>query len=210
MKEEEKKEQQKQQNKGTGNQDNTDNKDEKDNQNNQDESNADNNAQENNADNTQGLPKTQAELDNIIKSRLAREQKKQGSANATTGGNQATEQEQAGTDTEDTETVQQNNDVMKQLVKANAQIAAYKAGISPDLVEDAVALAIYEASEQGEATAENISAALDNVLKRHPEWKPAKDDKEKQKGFKVGAENNADSSNGESKKKTYPKGMTII
>lgn len=63
------------------------------------------------------------------------------------------------------------SDLQSQLLAAQAQLAAFKCGVRPDAVEDAVCLAINDAKKNGEVTAESIADALSGVLNRHPDWK---------------------------------------
>lgn len=77
------------------------------------------------------------------------------------------------------------------LLQARSQIAAYSAGVAPDMVADAVTLATAEAKAAGEVTEEAVAKAMDNVLKRHPEWKTkpsAGGAKKTTGGFKLGAD----------------------
>ena len=79
-------------------------------------------------------------------------------------------------------------DFAEELAEARAQIAAYKSGMRPDVVEDAVYLAMRDAKKSGEPVdEETITKALKGVLKRHPEWKDSGKDTQ-QNGFRVGAE----------------------
>lgn len=77
------------------------------------------------------------------------------------------------------------SDLQAQLLSAQAQLAAFKCGVRPEAVEDAVCLAINDAKKQGEVTAESIAEALSGVLNRHPDWKtyyePSND-------FRIGAD----------------------
>lgn len=63
------------------------------------------------------------------------------------------------------------SDLQAQLLAAQAQLAAFKCGVRPDAVEDAVCLAVNDAKKNGEVTAESIAEALSGVLNRHPDWK---------------------------------------
>ena len=152
-----------------------------------------------------GLPKTQEELDALIEKRLARERKKmatqqQGQTSpAQTDPNVQLAQQQTQPPAVDT-AVQQENLMLK------AQVAAIKDGIKPDIVEDAVYLAMREAESKGEADEDGIKDALKNVLKRHPEWSSKKE--EKGGGFKVGAGQNETGSG--SQKKAMPTGRVIL
>lgn len=76
------------------------------------------------------------------------------------------------------------------LLAARSQLAAYAAGVAPEMVADAVTLATAEAQAAGEVTEEAVTKAMANVLKRHPEWnsKPAAGGKKITGGFKLGAD----------------------
>lgn len=74
----------------------------------------------------------------------------------------------------------------QELLAAKCQLAAYAAGVSPGMIQDAVTLATAEAQATGEATEESVTKAIANVLKRHPEWKAAAPDKKGTGGFKLG------------------------
>jgi len=131
------------------------------------------------------LPKTQEELDAIIEKRLERErrkftrqlQKQQQKQKNT----QDSAEEEEGTPLPNPELERLN----KELLLARAQLEAFRNGIRPDVVEDAVYLALREAEKDGEADEEDIKEALKSVLKRHPEWKS--ENNKPGGGFKVGA-----------------------
>lgn len=72
------------------------------------------------------------------------------------------------------------------LLEMRAQLAAIKEGVAPAMAEDAVYLAIRKAEKDGEADEQTVADALKEVLKRHPEWKPQKEEDQKG-GFRVGA-----------------------
>lgn len=72
-----------------------------------------------------------------------------------------------------------------ELLNAKAQIAAFKSGVRPDVVEDAVCLAMHDAKQNGELTEESVAEALSGVLSRHPEWKAPADSTN---NFRVGAD----------------------
>lgn len=74
-----------------------------------------------------------------------------------------------------------------QLLNAQGRLAAYAAGVAPEMVDDAVTLAMAEAAKSGEVTEASVNSAMDAVLKRHPEWK-ADGTKKKNGGFKIGAD----------------------
>jgi len=77
----------------------------------------------------------------------------------------------------------------EELLLARAENAAYKSGVRPDAVEDAVYLALRDARRDGAAADEaSIAKALEGVLERHPEWKASGS---KPKGFRIGAERQA-------------------
>lgn len=75
-----------------------------------------------------------------------------------------------------------------QLLNAQGRLAAYAAGVASDMVDDAVTLAMAEASKTGEVTESSVKAAMDAVLKRHPEWKAEEGKKRGAGGFKIGAD----------------------
>lgn len=77
------------------------------------------------------------------------------------------------------------SDLQTQLLSAQAQLAAFKCGVRPDAVEDAVCLAINDAKKNGEVTAESIADALSGVLNRHPDWKSFY---EPSTNFRIGAD----------------------
>lgn len=75
------------------------------------------------------------------------------------------------------------------------QLEAMKIGFAPDCMEDAVVLAEAIVKRDGV----DISAALQSVAKKYPDWKS--DGKEKSKGgFKVGADSGSDSKKTDSDK----------
>lgn len=78
----------------------------------------------------------------------------------------------------------------QQLLQANSRNAAYAAGVRPELVEDAVTLAMAQAAAVGEVTQEAVQAAMQEVLQRHPDWKmqPAQAGKKTSGGFVLGAD----------------------
>ncbi len=77
-----------------------------------------------------------------------------------------------------------------ELLEARGQLAAYAAGVDPSKLGDAVILAIAEAQKSGDTTEAGVNKAMSNVLKRHPEWKPAGGDGKKSGsgGFKLGVD----------------------
>lgn len=74
------------------------------------------------------------------------------------------------------------------LLQARSQLAAYAAGVAPEMVADAVTLATAEARAAGEVTEDAVAKAMENVLKRHPEWKAATAGSKKTGGFRLGAD----------------------
>lgn len=85
----------------------------------------------------------------------------------------------------------ENEQLKADLLQARSQIAAYAAGVAPEMVADAVTLATAEAQASGEVTEEAVAKAMENVLKRHPEWKAkpsAGGAKKTTGGFKLGAD----------------------
>lgn len=75
-----------------------------------------------------------------------------------------------------------------ELLQARSQLAAYAAGVAPEMVADAVTLATAEAQTAGEVTEDAVAKAMENVLKRHPEWKAASAGGKKTGGFRLGAD----------------------
>lgn len=60
------------------------------------------------------------------------------------------------------------------LMMARAQIAAYRNGIRPDAVDDAVVLAMHDLQQSGtEPSEEAVDAALQQVISRHKSWTSA-------------------------------------
>lgn len=84
------------------------------------------------------------------------------------------------------------------LLESRSQIAAYAAGVAPEMVADAVILATAEAKAAGEVTEEAVAKAMNNVLKRHPEWKtkPSAGAKKTTGGFRMGADPDGGSERG--------------
>lgn len=57
------------------------------------------------------------------------------------------------------------------LAMSNAMVEAFRCGISPDAVEDAVALAVYALQRDGKPIDKAaVAEELKGVLTRHPEW----------------------------------------
>ncbi len=79
--------------------------------------------------------------------------------------------------------------LQKELLAARSQLAAYAAGVAPEMIQDAVILATAEAQTAGEVTEEAVNKAMAGVLKRHPEWKAAGG--QKSGGFRLGADPDA-------------------
>ena len=73
----------------------------------------------------------------------------------------------------------------EQLLDARCRLAAFAAGVAPDLVADAVTLAVQAARAEGEVTEESVAAAMEQVLQRHPDWKA---DARRTGGFRLGAD----------------------
>ncbi len=82
----------------------------------------------------------------------------------------------------------ENAKLRADLLTANSKLAAYTAGVRQDMIDDAVILATAQAQAAGEVTEEAVTAAMTEVLKRHPEWKAEVSDKKKSGGFKLGAD----------------------
>ena len=168
---------------------------------------------------------TQAEVDAMIKDRLARERKKysQQGTNNTAQGN--TEGQTA--DTEGNGTTQVEVDVTEdarqqaaaiiaqanqRLIQSVAQSEATKLGINPDYIVDAVRLADLSAvkvNDDGTVDTKSVTTALEAVLERVPVFKAAAE--APAGGFKVGGQggnnqtnngwnNNAAKNSGETKR----------
>lgn len=75
-----------------------------------------------------------------------------------------------------------------QLLQAQGRLAAYGAGVATAMVDDAVTLAMAEAAKTGTVTEATVTAAMEAVLKRHPEWKAEEGKKKTAGGFKIGAD----------------------
>ena len=87
-----------------------------------------------------------------------------------------------------------------QLIQTRGELAAYRAGVAPAMIADAVTLAMAEAAQSGAVTDASVAAAMEAVLKRHPEWKAAEGSKQKG-GFKIGADRD---NGGSDKRHTTP------
>ncbi len=85
----------------------------------------------------------------------------------------------------------ENAKLRADLLTANSKLAAYAAGVRQDMIDDAVILATAQAQTAGEVTEEAVTAAMTEVLKRHPEWKAEAPSKKKTGGFKLGADPDA-------------------
>lgn len=85
----------------------------------------------------------------------------------------------------------ENAQLKAELLTSNSKLAAYAAGVRQDMIEDAVTLATAQAQASGEGTLEAVTKAMDEVLKRHPEWKAEPPSKKKTGGFKLGADPDA-------------------
>lgn len=83
----------------------------------------------------------------------------------------------------------ENEQLRKELLATRSQLAAYAAGVAPEMIQDAVVLATAEAQASGEVTEEAVSKAMESVLKRHPEWKASGG--QKTGGFRLGADPDA-------------------
>lgn len=60
------------------------------------------------------------------------------------------------------------------LLQARSELAAYGAGVAPEKVADAVTLAVAQVRAAGDdVTEEAVAAAMQDVLKRNPEWSAA-------------------------------------
>lgn len=127
------------------------------------------------------LPKTQEELDALIEKRLKREQKKWAKQQTTVPAQPpAPAPATAPPAVDNTELQKTQHD----LLEAHAELAAVKSGLNPAVAEDAVLLAVHEVEKTGDdLDDDSVADALKAVLKRHPEWKAAKDGT----GFRVGA-----------------------
>lgn len=181
-----------------------------DNQNNQAQ-NQNNNQSGNNSGSTDTGAKTytQAELDALIESRLARERKKYQQQNNANAGNQAQATDNnAGTGTTTTVEVDVTEDARQQaqaiiaqanqrLIQAIAQSEATKLNINPDYVADAVRLADLSAvkvNDDGTVDTKSITTALEAVITRMPILKAATETPAG--GFRVGGQGGNAQTNG--------------
>lgn len=141
-------------------------------------------------DGASSLPKTQEELDALINTRLKRAEKdwlkKQKQAQQPPAAPPATPPAEGVPPAEDN-----SASLQREIVETRAQLAAYKEGVKPEAVEDAVFLAMHDIEKAGDELDEDaVAEALKEVLKRHPEWKKQDDPKNSSGGFRVGASGN--------------------
>lgn len=99
----------------------------------------------------------------------------------------SSENQQPGQEPPTAEQDSENAALRTELLQAQGKLAAYAAGVAPGMIDDAVTLAMAEASKAGEVTEAAVTKAMEAVLKRHPEWK-ATEGKQKTGGFKLGAD----------------------
>lgn len=150
---------------------------------------------------------TQAEVNEMIEKRLARERKKYQQQATTTAEGQTLDGTPVGNATavevDVTEDARQQAAVIiaqanQRLIQAIAQSEATKLNINPDYVADAVRLADLSAvkvNEDGTVDTKSITAALEAVLKRMPVLKASTESPAG--GFKVGGQGgNATQTNG--------------
>ena len=76
----------------------------------------------------------------------------------------------------------------QEVLELRSRIAAYAAGVRPELVEDAVTLSVAQAKVAGEVTEETVQQAMEQVLQRHPEWKAVTAGKKASGGFVLGSD----------------------
>lgn len=143
---------------------------------------------------------TQADVDRIVKERLARETKKQAdskqqSNNASTGDDQKStsgaegDKAQKGNDEALAKATLMVETAKATLLMATAQTEAIKLGVDPKYVADVVRLADMskiEVDETMKVDANAIAKALDEVVKRVPAFKATVDN---QSGFRIGGGN---------------------
>lgn len=166
--------------------------------------------QEGNATSTAGNEAktfTQAEVDAMIKERLARERKKHQQTN-TTAQQQSTDEGATAEGTPTTVEVDVTEDARnkaaaiiaqanQRLIQALAQSEATKLNINPDYIADAVRLADLSAvkvADDGTVDTKSITAALEAVLTRMPILKTTAETPAG--GFKVGGQGGNNQSNG--------------
>lgn len=137
------------------------------------------------AESASDLPKTQEELDKLIERRLKKEQKKweKTQAQAQTAEAKTEGDGNAAAASDNSAELAQ---LKAALQEAKAQNTAVKLGFKPDVVDDAVYLAMRNAAKNndGDPDDEDIKTELSAVLKKHPEWKAGEG---KTTGFRVGA-----------------------
>lgn len=92
----------------------------------------------------------------------------------------------------------------EELQTARAQLEAFRMDIRPEMVDDAVFLAIREAGKEGNLDDDTMREALKSVMKRHPEWKK---DAKQAGGIKVGVVSEQESPQ---KSKALPEGRVIF
>lgn len=74
------------------------------------------------------------------------------------------------------------------LLQARSKLAAYEAGVAPDKVADAVTLAMAQVRADGADMTEGaVAAAMQDVIKRNPEWK-ATGGQKAAGGFRLGSD----------------------
>lgn len=152
------------------------------------------------------LPKTQEELDALINTRLKCAEKdwlkKQKQAQ------QPPAAPPEAPHTEGEPPAEDNNAALqREIIETRAQLAAYKEGIKPEAVEDAVLLAMHDVEKAGDELDEDaVAEALKEVLKRHPEWKKQDDPKNSSGGFRVGV----GASGNENQPKTDDDALAVI
>lgn len=153
-----------------------------------------------------GLPKTQEELDALIEKRLARERRKMAKQ-------QVTQQPEGQPGPQEPQQPAADKTALdaanRELLIARAQLDAYREGVLPAAVEDAVLLAVMQAEKSGEADEDGVRDALKEVLKRHPEWKPQKKEPQKS-GFRVGVDSAAGGGKPGAGGKALPSGKVIF
>lgn len=91
-----------------------------------------------------------------------------------------------------------------ELQTARAQLEAFRMDIRPEMVEDAVYLAIREAGNEGSVDDDSMREALKSVMNRHPEWKK---DAKQTGGIKVGVVSEQESTQ---RSKALPEGRVIF
>lgn len=154
----------------------------------------------------EGLPQTQEELDDLIERRLARERRRLARQTAQS----AAQTDQPPAEAQPAEQTARLAQMNRELLVARAQLDAWREGIVPGAVEDAVHLAVMAAEKAGEADEEGVRDALKEVLQRHPEWK-APDKTAAKGGFRVGVDTTgADAEKPGARKKALPTGRVVF